>query len=154
MTIDLGGCVIISSKLWRCVFFLALIMFFGCQPSSLEDFQLEGASHMRFLLEDLREIRHREDLARVEPLLRKRFEEMTDLMIRALEFQQKHPDMERAYLVENQALSELLQEEMQRVYALEGGKECIEKAQREAMLRLDAKEKIKERLQHSSHKKN
>lgn len=131
---------------------LSGVFLLGCQPSSLEDFQLEGAAQIRSLLEELRKIHRREDLAAREGSLRERFEEMADLMIRARAFQQRNLDLEKVDSWENQALSELLLEEMERVYGLEGGRECIEKVQREAMLRLDAKERVLERLQSSPKK--
>ncbi|MBS0627688.1 MAG: hypothetical protein JSS09_05700 [Verrucomicrobia bacterium] len=118
-----------------------LFTLFSCQPSSLEEFQFEGASRVRLLLEDLKIIETREDLAWAEPLLKEHFEKIADIAIEARLFQQKNPGFEVQFLQIGQFLSQSLLEEITRIYALEGGKECIERAQREAMLRLDSKEK-------------
>ena len=125
--------------------FLSLLIFFSsCQSSSLEDFRYEGASQVRLLIEELKLVESREDLLEMGPVLKKRFEKMVDLMVQSRAYQQKNPGCEIGFYSTSQALSDSLLEQMKRVYSLEGGKECIEKAQREAMLRLDAKEKIRE----------
>ena len=125
-------------------FLSLLVLFSSCQSSSLEDFRYEGAAQVRLLTEELRAIECREDLVVVEPALKKRFEKIADLMIQARVYQQKNLGLEIAFYSSNQVLSDSLLEQMKRVYALEGGKECIERAQRESMLRLDAKEKLLE----------
>lgn len=121
------------------VFFVLILC--SCQPSSLEEFQMEGLAHAKLLLEDLRGIEEREDLARAEPVLKKRFEHLVDLMVMARAFEQKKTSQEGSLLRDDCTLSDLLKEEMQRVYSIEGGRECIERSQKEAMLRLDAKER-------------
>lgn len=110
----------------------------------MEDFQAEGAAHVRALLKELRSIESREDLTKMSPFLKKRFEKMVDLMILARSFQQKKQiaGEDIYFLIDNQILNESLLEELKRVYKLEGGRECVEKAEREAMLRLDAKQKL------------
>lgn len=131
-------------------FVLACVLLLSsCQPSSLEEFQMEGAAHARLLLKDLREIEMREDLVRLEPVLKKRFEKMVDVMIQARIFEQKNPGIEGAIHEVNPILSDSLKEEMRRVYSIEGGRECIERAQKEAMLRLDAKERMLEKQKQS-----
>ncbi len=125
-------------------FFAIFLVLSSCQASSLDDFRYEGASQVRLLIEDLKGVESREDLVDAAPLLKKRFEKIVDLMIQSRVYQQKNPGLEISFYSSNQALSDSLLEQMKRVYALEGGKECIEKAQREAMLRLDAKEKTLE----------
>jgi hypothetical protein len=119
----------------------------SCQPASLTDFQYEGACQIRHLIEELEQIETREDLPRLEAAIKHRFEKIVTLMIQARIFQQKNPDVEAPFSIQNLLLSQSLLEEMKRVYALEGGKECIERAQREAMLKLDAQEKILEKQQ-------
>ncbi|MBM3198920.1 MAG: hypothetical protein FJZ58_06700 [Chlamydiae bacterium] len=119
---------------------LLLLFMVSCQPSSLEDFAHEGAAHTRLLIEDLQKIQAKEDLVQAEPILKKHFEKLVDYMILARNYKQKHPDEEVVYSVLTVSCSQELLEEMQRVYAIEGGKECVERAQKEAMLRLDAKE--------------
>lgn len=134
----------------RKLFFLfSFFCLLGCQPTSLEDFQLEGSSLARILLKDLREIETREDLSLMEPILKKDFERIVDLMIAARTFQQKNPEMELVFQNINTTLNLSLKEELKRVYEIEGGRECVERSQREAMLKLDAKEKMIEKQQSS-----
>jgi hypothetical protein len=116
----------------------------ACNPTSLEDFQHEGAAQSRLLLRELRNIENREDLSRAEPILKKRFEKIVDLMIQARTFQQKHPEEEPAQCF-NEVLNGSLIEELERVFSLEGGREAVERAQREAMIRLDAHERSLEK---------
>jgi hypothetical protein len=113
----------------------------GCQPTSLEDFQWEGSSHARALLKDLQKIESREDLSRIEPLLKKDFHKLVDVIIQARAFQQKNPEEEIPFQNINPILNASLRDELKRVYEIEGGRECVERVQREAMLKLDAKER-------------
>lgn len=113
----------------------------GCQPTSLEDFQWEGSAQARILLRHLQKIESREDLSLVEPLLKKDFHKIVDIIIQARAFQQKNPEEEISFQNINPLLNAALREELKRVYEIEGGRECVERVQREAMLKLDAKEK-------------
>ncbi len=74
-------------------------------------------------------------------MLKKHFEKIVGIVVQARLFQQRNVGLEVPILEIGQTLSRSLLEEMKRIYALEGGRECIERAQREAMLKLDAKEK-------------
>ena len=128
------------------LFLLLLLCLFGCSPTSLDDFRNQGQSVTRSLIQDLRLIQAREDLAKLEPILKKRFEALVFIMIEAREFQINNPE---AIFSEPSALdmdlNEELKQELERVWKVEGGREMIERAQREAMLRLDGFEKIKEK---------
>ena len=110
-------------------FIMAFCLLVSCQPSSLEEFSVEGEGQGRLLLKELREIASREDLVFAEPLLKKRFEKMVDLMIQARTFEQKNPGTEGRGFTGNGVLNAALKEELERVYSLEGGRECIERAQ-------------------------
>jgi hypothetical protein len=120
-------------------FFLLLS---GCSPNSLEDYQYEGEALCRVLVRDLRKIRSREQLLKAEPQLKKRFDQVVDLMIEARQFQQRHSEENgidpTAY---DHPYSEQLLEELKRIYSLEGGRKSIERVQREALIRLDAFER-------------
>lgn len=126
------------------ILFLCMIFLVSCQPASMEDFQAAGAVRVRLLLKDLRSIESREDLALMEPVLKKHFDKIVDLLISARSFQQKKQirNSEIYFFLNNQILNESLLGELKRIYGLEGGRECIEKAEKEAMLRLDAHEKL------------
>ncbi len=78
----------------------------------------------------------------MEPELKKHFESLINLMIQAREFQQKHLDdlgTEVAY--EEDSADIRLEEELRRIYGIEGGREIIERCQHEALFRLDAYER-------------
>jgi hypothetical protein len=117
----------------------------GCSPNSLEDFHHEGEAVVRQLTEDLRAIQSREDLQSAFSLLQRRFDTLVSLMIEARKYQGGHSE-EDFQEISLPCDGELLKE-MQRLYRLEGGREIIERAQREALLRLDAFERafIRER---------
>jgi len=125
------------------LFFIICVACFlgGCSPSSLEDYRKEGEAFSRRLVEDLQNIHTKEELVRAEPLLKKRFNTLVSLMIAAREYQKQHPDEE---LIEEEGVaSQALLIELKRIYALEGGRDIVERAQREPLIRFDAYEKRK-----------
>jgi hypothetical protein len=74
--------------------------------------------------------------------LEKHFDSLVDLMIEAREFQLRHPDSASNDILEgDNAASLLLEEQLRRIYALEGGREVIERTQHESLARLDAWER-------------
>ncbi len=116
----------------------------GCSPNSLEDFQHEGEAMNRALANDLRQIRTKEELVKAIPKLKKRYEKYVELLIDAKEYQQKHPEEERPEIQASDLPNgEFLFWELKRIYAMEGGREAMEKAQREALIKLDAYERSK-----------
>lgn len=128
----------------RCasVCILAMSALSSCSPNSLEEFRYEGESRCKELIETLQKIHNRDELVRAEPLLKKKFEDLVNLMIRAREFQENHPDEEPSLPLSSENIrSAQLEEELRRIYALEGGREIIERAQQEALVRLDAAER-------------
>ena len=120
----------------RYILFIALLC--GCNPSSLEDFQHEGEALCKSIALDLQAVRNREELAQAAPKLKKRFNSLVDLMIAARTYSRQHPE---ECALPPSASSEELLAELKRVYAFEGGKEIVEKAEREALIRLDAFER-------------
>ncbi len=120
------------------------ILFVGCSPNSLEDFKHEGESICRDLTEDLRQIQSREELIKKAPRLKSHFERLVDLMIEAKKFQEI---AEEEWIPLSTGASDTLCSELKRVYRLEAGRETIEKAQSEALLRLDAFERFQKKKQ-------
>jgi hypothetical protein len=119
-------------------FLLAFLLLSGCAPNSLDDFQQEGDALCRQMIEQLQKVHTREQLLKAVSLLELRFDAMVDLMIQARLYQQEHPNDESFY---ESIWSDSLRDELLRLYALEGGRDLIERAQREPLLRLDAFEK-------------
>jgi len=128
----------------KCLLFLYLSFGFicGCSPNSSDDFHHEGESFCHALRNDLKKIHTREDLQRVAPDLKKKFNSLVDLIIASRIYQQKHPNEEAPEFNDSEeTASMLLLEELQRIYTLEGGREVVENAQREALIRLDGFER-------------
>ena len=118
------------------------LMMWGCSPNSSEDFRHEGEARCRKIVTLLEKVENREQLLRAEPDLKKQFEALTDLMIEARKFQIEHlDDASSEILYEGNLAEAALEEELRRIYALEGGREIIERAQQEALVRLDAYER-------------
>jgi hypothetical protein len=122
----------------------------SCSPNSSEDFHREGGARSRSLVNILSQIENREQLLKAEPLIKKHFESLVTLMIEARDFEQKHLDDEMGEIaLDEEAPQHLLEEQLRRVYAIEGAREVIERTQQEALIRLDAHERtlIKKRAQ-------
>jgi hypothetical protein len=120
------------------VFFLFLC---SCSPNSYEEFQQEGEAHCRLLVATLQKIENRKQLLFAEPALKKHFEGLIDLMIEAREFQEKLEDVSNESIFGENSTNTSLELELRRIYTIEGGREVIERAQQEALVRLDAYER-------------
>jgi hypothetical protein len=118
-------------------------MLSACAPNSLEDFQQEGQSLARQLATELQNVQTREDLQKASPKLKKRFDQLVALMIEARKFQQAHSEESSAFDLysTDPATSDMLLCELKRVYRIESGREIIEKAQKESLIKLDAFER-------------
>lgn len=123
--------------------FFLLFLLFGCSPSSMEDFRDQGREQVHELLQEMRKIHTRQDLVLAQPRLKMHFEKLTQVMIEAREYKENHPE---AVILEpaevDVSLSQELEQEMHRLLYLEGGEEILEKAQEEALYRLDHFEKV------------
>lgn len=128
------------------VFIFVCLLVSGCAPTSLDDYRHEGEAVGREILIDLQKIHTRDDLVQGEMRLKKKFEKLVSLILDARIFILDHPDLESfTPSAIDMEVSQLLKIEMERIYSIEGGREIIEKAQREAMLRLDGFEKAREK---------
>lgn len=119
---------------------LVLLALSACSPSSLEDFRYEGESICKELAEELKEIGTYEQLVKEAPKIKSYFDQLVSLMIQARKFQKEHE--EDKSFIDSVGSSALLYE-LKRVYEIDGGRDVIEKAQKEALIRLDASEKRK-----------
>jgi hypothetical protein len=119
-----------------------LLVLSACSPNSIEDFHHEGQTCSRALILDLQKIHTREELALAAPLLKKHFETLVDLMMRARAFQESHPEESLALPFASETMvSDELEEELRRIYKIEGGREIVERTQQEALVHLDAFER-------------
>lgn len=116
-----------------------VLLFLGsCSPNSSKEFQQEGEAHCRLLVATLQKVENRKQLLLAEPALKKHFERLIDLMIQAREFQEKLEDVSNEIAFKESSTNALLERELRRIYTIEGGREVIERAQQEALVRLDA----------------
>ncbi len=128
----------------------------GCSPNSSKEFQKEGETHCRSLVLDLQKIENREQLLSAEHKLRKQFNYLIDLMIEAREFQQKRfeEEISEEPVLEANSFEDELEKQLRRIYAIEGGREVIERAQQEALVRLDAYERTRTKKREAGSKTN
>jgi hypothetical protein len=105
----------------------------------LEEFRQEGGEISQSLIVELQSIHNRETLLAAAPRLKPLFLELTNLIIAAHEFRDTQLEMTfpdptaEEYLRNTQ-----LREELLRICEMDGGKEVLDKAQEEALNRLDA----------------
>lgn len=108
----------------------------------MEDFRADGQSTTRQIIQDLKSVHTRQELQALSPKLEKRFNKLVDTMIAAQEFRRLHPDADATpFSTQDQLLSDQLRHEMERIYAIEGGQEIVEKSQEGALDRLNTYEK-------------
>lgn len=129
---------------YRVLTFLCIAaVFCSCSPRSTEEFHREGERLCELLLNDLHRIQTREQLIEEQSRLQKHFQALVALMMEASRFQEDnpYPSCDEA-LLEPGAFSVALESELQRVYQeIEGGRDSIEKAAHEALIKLDAYER-------------
>ncbi len=122
-------------------YWVLFIWLSSCSPHSLEDYQQEARLIIRALTKELQVIEYPEQLLKSEPEIRKKFNQLVDVMIQAREYQQERglesPDQGGI----SPDWNESLKKELRRIYQLERGRECIERASQEALIRLDAYER-------------
>jgi len=119
--------------------FLAVVFLWGCAPSSMEEYRREGEALCRSFMQDLQKIETREDLVKAIPKIKRHYEEIADLIIQAQNFKKEHlGEAVDPWDSSDMLASEALMFELKRIYRMEGGKELMENAQKEALFRLDA----------------
>lgn len=123
------------------VFFLVFVLG-GCGTSSLEEFQYEGEAQCRKLVKILEKVETREELARALPELKKQFNALSALAVKAKEYQRAHPEegeIDPCYF--DHPYADALKEELLRIYRIEEGRAMIEKAEREALITIHSLKK-------------
>jgi hypothetical protein len=117
---------------------ILFILLASCSNNSLEEYEREGQALSRKLVIQLQEIHTREELVKALPNLKDRFDALVSLMIEARRYRADHPD-EGVEAPFDPTTSDALMAEMKRIYRIEGGRDLIESAQKEAMIRLSTK---------------
>lgn len=120
------------------IFSIQLIFLVSCSSNSLEDYREEAEGVTRSILKEISAIHTRDELNRHLPKLKKQFDKLVDVMIAANEFKSTHPMEVTMFTSEEQVLNECLLAELTRLYSISGGRGLMEKAQQDALYRLDA----------------
>ncbi|MBB65059.1 MAG: hypothetical protein CMO81_08340 [Waddliaceae bacterium] len=116
------------------ILFISLSVFLhSCGPRSLEDCRDQAERVSRNLLYDLEKIETKDDLTRAIPKLRGHYTQLADLLIDAHSLKEG----EITVYSPSHSLNEDLRKELVRVYSIDGGRELMEKAQREGLHRLN-----------------
>jgi hypothetical protein len=105
-----------------------LVFLASCGPASFRDIRLEGEAQTRKLAEELSAINTKEELQRAVPRLKKRFNQIAEVLLKARSVEKEG--------IEPSFASEQLFAELARLYETAGCKEIIETAQSEAIVRL------------------
>lgn len=89
------------------------------------------------MISDLKEIHTRSELLKAKPAIKKKFNDLVDVIIAAHDYQKKHHEQNPSKA--NQIVSDQLRTELIRIYStIDEGREIIENCQEEALNRLDA----------------
>lgn len=117
-------------------YLFVLLILTGCGPSTPEEYRSEGESILRHLQSDLNKVESLVDLKVRAPRIKKKFTELTELMIRIKKTQLTYPaDWVQQPL--NTYLSDQLKTEFIRIYQIDGCQKLMEDLQRESLHRLD-----------------
>ncbi len=119
---------------WR---ILLLVLCVGCASRSVDDYQSEGEAIQRSLVKELKKVQSVEQLRERAPRLRHHFNDLVELMIEA------RKNIRGEAVVHDSRWSDALRGEMIRLYELEGAREVMESAEREALTKLDRFEEKK-----------
>lgn len=110
-----------------CALILTLLLA-SCSPKSPKEVRKKGEEVARHLVSQLQAIDSREELLHALPQLRKDFLKLADLAVEG------HACLEEGPLPPvNSKLNQQLRQELVRIYALEGGRQMVEEAERDAL---------------------
>ncbi|MCI0381972.1 MAG: hypothetical protein L0207_02830 [Chlamydiae bacterium] len=113
-----------------------LFFLFGCQIYSSDRIQKKSEECCENILDTFIQIQSHDDLVQMESQLKRQFDELVELIIKAKVFFKKNPHKIPPQLPIN-SFNDALKEELMRIYKIEGGREVVERAQKEALIRLD-----------------
>jgi len=99
----------------------------ACQNSSYSKFKEKGQSKSRSLIDELKMVRTKDQLVERRHSLRRYFDDLADLNDQAKSYALNHPSEPLPLMdLESKELSDLLRQELLRVYRLDGGREIID----------------------------
>jgi hypothetical protein len=114
---------------------LLVITLTSCSPTSNEEIKKESQKTAMLLIEELKEIKTRDDIVKKRMMLKKRFDQLASLMIEAERFGELNVKEDEEFW----SYSDELKKEMIRIYEIDGGQVLIESYQKNALRRLSDK---------------
>lgn len=119
------------------ILFLFIFTINSCSSTTLEDCREEAEGITHSLISEMQKIHSRPELIKRLPKLKKMFDKLVDVIIASHEIKARQPDA-HLLAIDDRRLSDALRAEFIRLYSIEGGRDLIEKAQQDALYRLDA----------------
>jgi len=116
--------------MWRRT--LIFLLLCGCAQKTADDFLAESEEKCSELVAILEKAESLDDLLKVEDDLKKKFNEIAAIMVKARSFYERNQIGEEA--IKPVPSSGPLLDELRRIYAIKGGRELIERAQADASL--------------------
>lgn len=109
------------------MWWLFLVLLFGCQNPSYENFREKGQSKTRSLIAELKSIRSKDQLIEKKDKIAYHFKELASLAKQVQEYKKAGAEEKTIPLTPlDLELSDLLRTEILRIYRLEGGREIID----------------------------
>lgn len=117
--------------------FLALFLcLFSCSPTSNKDYQTLAGGELNRFSNFLKKIHDPKQLKNKQKSISKRFVKLTGIMIDYHSYLEKHPEVDHPLDEKTQLAAQKFKEELYRIYELDGGRELIEEAQKDAYTKL------------------
>ncbi|MCH9632124.1 MAG: hypothetical protein S4CHLAM6_04510 [Chlamydiae bacterium] len=113
-----------------------LLIMSSCSPTTSNDYQTQACVIMKKFVKDLKKINDPKQLKKKQKLLKKHFNNLTNLMIDYRIFLDKQPEIDQEESVKMQQRAYELKCELYRIYQLDGGLDLIEEVQKDAYLKL------------------
>lgn len=117
-------------------YIIILFLASSCAISSTKDYQVQGRSAVKKLTFQLQKIQDPKSLIDSKSGLKKRYNELTKVLIKFQAFVEKHPEIEVEPSADLMLASVDLKEELLRVYQIEGAIDIIIECQKDALLTL------------------
>lgn len=121
----------------KILFSLLMPLFFlSCSMKSKEDFEAQGKAHLDRLNLELKSIHDLQELKAHQKHLKKRFNQLTQVMVQYYSFLEAHPELSKSPEDDMVLSAAQLKEELSRLLEIEGAEDVIIEAQKEASLKL------------------
>jgi hypothetical protein len=113
---------------------LGLVAFLSGCETSMPSHQRRAEKRAEALLTELQEVKRRDQLLASQERIAKAYRQLAEALVEAEQYRKHHP--EEGLAAVGDELGTQLKRELQRLYAMEGGRELLESAQEEALEQL------------------